>query len=183
MRVRRGTCNPNVTGGPYGASRLYRSPVSTKDRISSGDRAAVSERLPSVNSVPLKSRFPMPRDGKLAKVTSMASSSTAIIKPLSVSGMPPFVRTVTFNTVLDFFQLPNMRNASLEEAMFLHILYGSLATQAEMLAAILPWSVQRPLRELFAAMNEPGKNYSERNAKRKRLSGSQGASRKRSSTA
>ena len=50
-----------------------------------------------------------------------------------------------------------------------HVLYSEAATQATMLATILPWSAQRPLQALFSAMNESGKNYSAQNAKRKRL--------------
>jgi hypothetical protein len=73
---------------------------------------------------------------------------------------------VSLRTVLDFFHLRNFSNASLDEAIFLHILYGSLATQARMLAAILPYSVQRPLRALLAAMSEHGKSGGKTKRKR-----------------
>jgi|ERR1700685_322554 len=50
-------------------------------------------------------------------------------------------------------------------------------------AAKPPKQHQRPLRELRAKMNESGRNYSARNAKRKPLSDSPVSSKKRSSSA
>jgi len=91
--------------------------------------------------------------------------------------------TASLSTVLEFFHLENFSNASREEAIYLHTLYSHLLTQARLLAAILPWSVQRPLQALRAAMNEPGRNCSVQSAKRKPLSGSPVSSRKHSSTA
>jgi hypothetical protein len=45
---------------------------------------------------------------------------------------------------LRFFHISSLENASREEAIYLHTLYSHLLTQARLLAAILPWSVQRP---------------------------------------
>jgi hypothetical protein len=134
-----------------------------------------TERSLRVKSAPSRSSTKAKCEGSSAKPTLPADSSTENIVPCQISGTRPFVRTVNFKTVLDFFHLPNLTNASRDEAIFLHILYSQLATQAELLAAILPYSVQRPLRELFAAMNEPGRNYSAQNAKRKRPSNSSAA--------
>lgn len=45
------------------------------------------------------------------------------IRPIQLCGtFPPFVRTVNFKTVLGFFHLSNLANASVDEAIFLHIL-------------------------------------------------------------
>lgn len=114
------------------------------------------------------------------KPTCSASKSTWYIDPVKWS-TAPLSYTVSFKTVLEFFHISNLSNASLDEAIFLHVLYSNLLTQARLLAAILPWSVQRPLQALRAAMNESGKNYSGRSAKRKPLSGAGVSSRKRSS--
>jgi hypothetical protein len=157
--------------------------TSSNSKISSSERRASRERFPTSNAASVKSKAVIAREGRTAKPTCMALSSTASTKPVSMSGWPPFVRTVTFKTVLDFFQLPSLRNASFEEAMFLHILYSSLANQAEMLAAILPWSVQRPLQALFSTMSVPAQNCNVQSAKRKRPSSSSASSRKRSSSA
>jgi hypothetical protein len=82
----------------------------------------------------------------------------------------PSVQRVTLRRVLRFFHVQNLSNASLEEAIFLHLLFQSLATQARTLAAIYPSSLQWPMRVLLAAMNEPDKNCSLRSAKHKRPS-------------
>jgi hypothetical protein len=124
-------------------------------KTSPSRRSASSTRLPTVKVAPLNSINRSERSRCTTKLTRCDSSSTAVTSPKSVSGIPPFVSTVSFKTVLDFFQIPNLTNASLDEAIFLHVLYGSLATQARMLAAILPGSLERPLRALLAAMNEP----------------------------
>ena len=50
--------------------------------------------------------------------------------------------------------MSNFSNASREEAIFLHFLYSQLGTQANLLAAALPWELQRVKRELFAAMQK-----------------------------
>jgi len=116
------------------------------------------------------------------KPTASPAKSAWYIDPMKWS-FAPLSYTVNLNTVLEFFHISNLENASLEEAIYLHTLYSHLLTQARLLAAILPWSVQRPLRALRAAMNESGRNYSARSAKRKRPSNSPAASRKRSSGA
>ena len=104
------------------------------------------------------------------KPTTSSSKSTWSIDPVKWSSAP-LSYTVSLKTVLEFFHISNLRNASLDEAIYLHTLYSHLLTQARLLAAILPWSVQRPLQALRAAMNEPGRNYSARSAKRKRSQG------------
>jgi hypothetical protein len=143
-------------------------PISShiKNSSSSG-RSASSLRLPTKKEAPTKLTTRCERSLDNAKLTCKESSSTTATLPMNVSGIPPFVTSVNFSTVLEFFHIRNFSNASLDEAIFLHILYGSLATQARLLAAILPYSVQRPLRALFAAMNERPRNHSAGSAKRK----------------
>lgn len=152
-------------------------------RSSPVERSASRERFPKRNEASRKSFTQAFRVLGSKNPTENVSSITDTTSPVSMFGYPPFVRTVTFKTVLDFFHIRNLSNASTEEAIFLHVLYSSLATQARMLAAILPWSLERPLRALFAAMNESGKSYTKRNAKRKRPSNSPASLRKRSSGA
>jgi hypothetical protein len=138
------------------SSNLRTSPVGR-----SADRARPSKpKDESPNQITRK--FPFLSG---AKLTRKAGSSIADICPMSFSGIPPFVSTVSLKTVCDFFHVQNLMNASFEEAIFLHLVYGSLATQARMIAAILPGPVQRPLRALLAAMNEHGKSYTKRSAK------------------
>jgi hypothetical protein len=156
-------------------------------------------RTSSNITLPKRGSVTTSRSGPTSKVDSLKSRG-GIDKRVAVSTKPmisssrstwyidrvkwssaPLSYTVSFKTVLKFFHLSNLENASLEEAIYLHTLYSHLLTQARLLAAILPWSVQRPLRALREAMNEPGKNYSGRSAKRKPLSGSPVVSRKRSS--
>lgn len=158
-------------------------PISSHAKKHPSPRSASSLRFPTIKDAPTKLTTRWPRSAETAKLTCSEISSTTATTPTKVSGVPPFVSSVTFKTVLDFFHIRNLSNASLDEAIFLHILYGSLATQAELLAAILPMSVQRPLQALFAAMNARGRNYSARSAKRKPPSNSPASSRKRSSGA
>jgi hypothetical protein len=159
---------------------LSTSPVSSHTKYSSSPRLASRTRLPKTKVAPAKFTTRNEPFLRPTKLTQSESSSTAETTPVNFSGIPPFVTTVTLRTVLDFFHIRNLSNISLDEVIFLHVLYGSLATQARMLAAILPGSVQRPLQALLAAMNEPGRSYNARSAKRKRLSNSPASSRKRS---
>ena len=71
-----------------------------------------------------------------------------------MSRIPPFAQTVSFSTIIDFFHVPNLSNATREESIFLIALYSELATQANLLAGILPWELTRAKRELFAAMQK-----------------------------
>lgn len=160
---------------------MQRSHVTTSSHIkrSPVGRSASRRRFPMLKEASLKSITRNERSLVIAKATKDNSSSIEAISPTSISGFPPFVSTVSFKTVLEFFHVQNLSNASRDEAIFLHILYSSLATQARLLAAILPGSVQRPLRELFAAMCGPGKSYTKRSAKPRPLSGSPASSRKR----
>ena len=146
----------------------------------SSSRSASTTRFPILKTAPLKSSVLKQRVAVIAKPTRPNPSSSDEIMPRSISGFPPFVTTVNLKTVLDFFHIPNLSNASLDEAIFLHTLYSSLATQARLLAAILPWSLERPLQELLAAMNEPDKSYTKQNARTRRPSGSQASLKKRS---
>ena len=166
---------------PQTAILSSHSPVSSK-QITSPPRSASSLRFPMRNVQLPKSNVKKLCSPRNVKLTSDASGSSALTSPTCISGIPSFVSTVSFKTVLDFFHLHNLANASLDEAIFLHILYSSLATQARLLAAILPYSVQRPLQALLAAMSVPAQNCNARSAKRKPLSGSSASSRKRSST-
>ncbi len=145
-------------------------------------RTASMDRSVSTNEAPRKSNTGVSRVASSAKPTRSATSSTWYTDPVKWSSVP-LVYTVNLNTVLDFFHLRNFKNASSEESIFFHTLYCNLFTQARLLAAILPWSVQRPLQALREAMSAPARNYSVRSAKRKRPSNSQAASRKRSSGA
>lgn len=105
--------------------------------------------------------------------------STWYISPLTLFDTPSGVVSVSFRTVCEFFHLENLSNASREEVIFLHILFAHLASEAKMLAAILPWSVERPLRALLEVMNESGGNYTKQTTKRKRPSGFPVSSEKR----
>ena len=139
-----------------------------------------------------KSRFPIRKDAPTRfsrgsqqhlltkKATNPACESVAETCPLCISGISPFVTMVSFKGVLDFFHISSLANAYSEEAIFLHVLFYSIATQARLLAAILPGPLQRPLRELLAAMNEYGRSYTKRSATRKRPSNSPASSKKRS---
>jgi len=152
-------------------------------RTSSAEISASKLRFPMVKDAPSRHTLRNHFIRGTAKPIKSNSSSMADTVPVSVSGFSPFVSTVTFKTVLDFFHIRNLSNASFEEAIFLHLLYGHLATEARMLAAILPYSVQRPLRALLAAMNEPGKSYTKRSAKTRPLSCSPASLKKRLSGA
>lgn len=156
--------------------------VRTSSNITLPIRGSVAStrRSSTLNSAPRKSRGGgYTRTVSSTKPTDCSSKSTWYIDPIKWSSAP-LSYTVNLKTVLSFFHISNLENASLEESIFLHTLYSSLLTQARLLAAILPWSVQRPLQALRAAMNARGRNYSARNAKRKRPSNSPAASRKRS---
>jgi hypothetical protein len=146
----------------------------------SSPRRASNTRFPIRKETPARSSRGSQRSLLTKNPTSPESESVAMICPLSISGFPPFVTMVSLKEVLDFFHISNLANASSEEAIFLHVLYGSLATQARLLAAILPGPVQRPLRALLAAMRESGKSYTKRSATHKPLSNSPASSRKRS---
>ena len=140
---------------------------SAKVTLPSARRDAFTRFAFTTKEASVKSKRRESRVASSTKPTSLRDSSTEMIRPCQLSGTPSFVQTVRFRTVLEFFHISNFSKATLEEAIFLHVLYSQVATQAEMLRAVLPWSVQRPLQALLAAMNEPGKNYSERSAKRK----------------
>jgi hypothetical protein len=146
-------------------------PTSTKLTTSSLPRRASTDCLPIVNSAPLRLSPNPSREGSSTKYTSPVSSAEEIT-PRTRTGNSFLVSTVKFKTVLDFFHLTSFENASVGEAIFLHTLYRQLAIEARLLAATLPYSLQRPLRALLAAMNEPGRNYRKRGTKRKRLSAS-----------
>ncbi|SRR6266849_2349747 len=77
-------------------------------------------------------------------------------------------------------RLKNSENASCDE-QFIHPLIQVYGREtAEFLASRFGYSLQPPLPELPAGMNERGRNYSARSAKRKPPSGSSVSSRKRS---
>jgi hypothetical protein len=152
--------------------------ISAKTVNSSSDHLASSVRFPNVKAAPATGTEQYERKDSTKKPTCPASSSSATILPMTVSGFPLFVKTVTFKQVLEFFHIRNLPNASSEEAIFLHVLYGQIATQARLLAAILPWSLQRPLQALHEAMNESEQNCSGKSVKRKRPSGSPASSKR-----
>lgn len=143
-------------------------PTSTKLTTSSLPRRASTDCLPTVNSAPLRLSPNPSREGSSTKYTSPVSSSAEEITPRTRTGNSFLVSTVKFKTVLEFFHLTSLENASAGEAIFLHTLYRQLAIEARTLAAIFPYSVQRPLQALFAAMRKPGRNCKATNAKRKR---------------
>jgi len=162
------------------------SKTSTNVTVPRSKHLASTEREATVNEASLRSNCKWLRDSSSTNATIPSSSSAKKIAPWKRSSehsSSTILTTIKFKTVLEFFHLSNLANASREEAIFLHILYSHLSTQATLLAAILPWSVQRPLRALRAAMNGRARNYSARSAKRKRLSGSPAVSRKRLSGA
>ena len=160
-----------------------RRPVSSHVKISPPSRSASKTRSPTINEHSPRSTMRGERVLWSAKPTLRNFSSGKVTAPTNVSGRSPFVTTVTFNKVLDFFHVQSLSNASFEEAILLHVLYFSLTSQIETLAATLPESLQRPLRALLAAMNEPGRSYTKQSAKRKQPSNSPASLRKRSSSA
>jgi hypothetical protein len=93
---------------------------------------------------------------------------------------PPRPSTTIHGFLVPLDQTPTaFQKLSGDERMFvLHLSTWGLK-RAKRLAAEFHYKLQRPLRELFAASNELGRNYSARSAKRKRPSNSQAASRKR----
>lgn len=119
-------------------------------RPSSG-RLASTERSLITKTAPRKFSATESRVSSSTKPTTKSSLSAWNICPLCL--VPGCDKTVRFKRVCEFFHLRNLRKASLEEAIFLHVLYAQLATNAKMLAAILPWSVQRPLRDLLSVMH------------------------------
>ena len=160
-----------------------RRPVSSHVKISPPSRSASKTRSPTINEHSLRSTMHGERVSWSAKPTLRNSSSGKVTAPKNVSGRSPFVTTVTFNKVLDFFHVQSLSNASFEEAILLHVLYFSLTSQIKTLAATLPESLQRPLQALLAAMSEPDKSYTKRSAAHKRPSGSPASSKRRSSGA
>jgi hypothetical protein len=146
----------------------HRSPVSSHLKNSAPPRSAKSVRAPTRKVQSLKSTSQNVRSPWLAKPQVRRSSRGLTTAPTNPSGKSPFVKRTTLNSVLDFFHIQSLSNASFEEAIFLHLLYQSFVTQLETLAAILPESLQRPLRALRAALHESDKNCSARNATRTR---------------
>jgi len=132
---------------------------------SSKKRHPRSARNTSTELSVTKQDAPASENGKKSRVklstkpTVPSPSSTWNISPDRLFSVPDWVISTKFKDVCDFFHLENLSSASTEEAIFLHVLYAQLANQAKMLAAILPWSVQRPLRALLSAMSEHGRNY------------------------
>src|SRR5690349_21165073 len=72
---------------------------------------------------PLRSSVTELREASSTNPTVPLYSSTKKIAP-SKRSSTPFVTTVKFKTVLEFFHLSSLRNATPEEAIFLHILFG-----------------------------------------------------------
>jgi hypothetical protein len=142
-----------------------RLPVSSHLKDSPSPRSAKRERFPTLKRHSLKSTVRSARVSWSTKLTRRKSSSGSITAPMNVSGGSFWVKTVSFNKVLDFFHLQNLSNTSFEEAIFLHLLYESLATQARILAAMFPGSLQRTLQALLAAMNGCDRSYTKRSAK------------------
>lgn len=127
------------------SSKINRPPPR---RLTSTAPSRVSKTAPRNSNI-----SDVPRGDKYIKPTLRSPSSTWKICPLRMFDPPDEVTSLKLSTVSEFFHIPKMRNASMHEAIFLHVLYAQLATQARMLAAILPWSVQRPCRALLAAMH------------------------------
>jgi hypothetical protein len=146
-------------------------------------RLASTDLSRTTKSVLLKSKATTSRGNEYIKQIRKSARSTWYISPLRLFDSPDGATSIKLSTVCEFFQIRNLPNASLEEAKFLHILYSHLASGARMLAAILPWSVERPLRALLAAMNARGKSYTKRSAKTRPLSCSPASLKKRSSGA
>ena len=92
--------------------------LSSDDRVTSTDRSAIAK------DAPRRSKVRRSRVASSANSTSSCCSSTDVIEPSQISGIPKLVKTVKFKTVLDFFHIANLRNASSDEAMFSRILYS-----------------------------------------------------------
>ncbi len=84
------------------------------------------------------------------------------------------------NCALILRHASSIQNATPQEISFMHMASFMGLSAAKTLASKLHWQCQRPLRVLRAMMNERGRNYSARSAKRKPLSGSSVSLRKRS---
>jgi hypothetical protein len=151
---------------------------SSKKSVFSPSRKAFKDLSPISKDAPLRSSTGDARVKSSANPTRSSTRSTWYIEPENWSRVP-LAFTTSFNEVLEFFHLSSLENASSEEAIFPNILYCNLFTQARLLAAILPWSVERPMQALLAMLSKSSRNYSARSAKRKPLSGAKVSSRKR----
>lgn len=112
------------------------------------------------------------------------------------STLPSFIRRVTerevnrlpvnlsklskCNKALALSQSLNIFRASSDEMRFMEFYLSFGWKTATYLATKFHWKCQRPLQALRAMMNERGKNYSGKSAKRKRPSGSPASLKKRS---
>src|ERR1700686_2926404 len=106
--------------------------LSSDARVTSTDHSAIAK------DAPRRSKVRRSRVASSTNSTSSCCSSTDVIEPSQISGIPKFVKTVKFKTVLDFFHIANLRNASSDEAMFSRILYSysaDLLPPTEMLEA------------------------------------------------
>ena len=118
--------------------------------------------------------------------SSLPKSNTRARQLKVTSPVPDDQRTNTI-TPAEFFQLfktcRKFDNPCSSDIMFISFVQDFGLKEAIQRATKLRWQYQRPLQALLAMWSESAQNYSVRNAKRKRLSGSPAASRKRSSTA
>jgi hypothetical protein len=165
---------------PTGVQHL---PVSSHLKSSPSLLVAKRTDPPTSNVHPEKSTSRGARRSWFINEILSDSYSANVTDPRNFSGSSPCSVTVSFNRVLRFFHIRNLSNASVDEAMFLHLLHGSLITQARTLAAVYPGSLRRSLQVLLAAMREPGKSYTKQSAVRKRPSNSPAPLRKRLSGA
>lgn len=94
------------------------------------------------------------------KQTISGEDCTLPTVPVKIIDIPSCVKTVNLSTVLEFFHLSNLSNATKDEAIFLHLLYAQLGTQAQLLSAVLPYSTRRVLGELFKVMENPLRDQS-----------------------
>jgi hypothetical protein len=119
-------------------------------------------RLTSTKSAPTRKRALRKFNGcKKVRVEtstnpiSRASSSTWKMCPVCREpGCSSTAGTVSLKSLLEFFHIRNFRNASVDEAIFYHTLFTHLATNARMLASVLPGSYSRALKSLLRSMHK-----------------------------
>lgn len=116
-------------------------------------------------------------------VSSTALGETDVIHTSPLGTKSSISSEINHNGVLCVCQFFNISNPSSDEMTFLLWVRNFGLKLATFLAARFHLRHRRPLQALHAMMNESGKNYSARSAKRRPLSGALVSSRKRSSTA
>jgi hypothetical protein len=162
-------------------SPLLRS--NSTDSVNRGSRLRRKSASVSTFSNAAPARSTKTSNAGPEKRSTVLLDSTIAPEP-EINNLLPIPENDTLTSASLVFQLFKSLKPSLsgDECIFLLTSLRGIR-QAVFLAATHRWKVRQPLRGLLAMMSESGKNYSARSVKRKRLSGSPVASRKRSSGA